>query len=419
MSYKWMRTSFPYLYKFKINSRIFGNGNGSISIYDNLGNLLYSDIKNTRGHTLYIFNESLRLVSKTNYDSYAEGNTDGITNEINKYIEQIGYIFAIVTLDAITHDSKFNNLVNESFNLSKDISCHSSRNSFAFLGVNADSQNVYDGYEHDCNFDYNINKDSTLISYIIKSKIHQFYKPIVLTRHPEMYTRIYPSNDTTQPIGIPYSTHNVGNFSKNIGLSNPRLYAGRKYYVKVRFRTRGDGASTSNKCSSIGFIAFWDNWKSIKAYIHDSPIAYKERGQVVEWTYSFTVDEDVQPTGTSIYFIIGNAWVNGNDGQTIDLYYVKYWDSLDNVYNELGKDTPFLKLKKDNVIYYAPNLHKHASNIVVDAHGKIFFGKPNSYVIYALRDTLEKYTYSELEHLKFSKETNKFINLDYMQLMNY
>lgn len=414
-----MRTSFPYLYKFKINSRIFGNGNGSISIYDNLGNLLYSDIKNTRGHTLYIFNESLRLISKTNYDSYAEGNTDGITNEINKYIEQIGYIFAIVTRDAITHDSKFNNLVNESFNLSKDISCHSSRNSFAFLGVNADSQNVYVGYEHDCNFDYNINKDSTLISYIIKSKIHQFFKPIVLTRHPEMYTRIYPSNDTTQPIGIPYFTHNVGNLNKTIDLSKSRLHAGRTYYVKVRFRTRGDGTSTSSKCSSIGFITFWDNRKSLRAYIHNSPIAYKERGQVVEWTYSFTVDEDVQPSGTNIYFIVDNAWANGNDGQTIDLYYVKYWDSLDNVYDELGKDTPFLKLKKDNVIYYAPNLHKHDSNIVVDAHGKIFFGKPNSYVIYALRDTLEKYTYSELEHLKFSKETHKFINLDYMQLMNY
>lgn len=421
MSYKWMRTSFPYLYKFKINSKI--DGDGSINIYDNLGNLLYSDIKNTRGHTLYVFNESLQLISKTNYDSYAEGNTDGITNEINKYIERIGYMFAIVTCDSITHDSKFNDLMRlsdgKSFDLGKDVSCYQSRNSFAFLGVNAHSQNMNVGYEHDCNFDYNVNKDSTLISYIIKSKIHKSYKPIVLTRHPEMYTRIYPSNDTTQPIGIPYLTHNVGNFDRIVTLKNPKLYAGRTYYVKVRFRTRGDGSSTASKCSSVGFITFWNNWLSTIGYIHRSDTAYKERGQVVEWTYSFTVNEDVQPIGSDIYFIVNNAWADGNDGQTIDLYYVKYWDSLGNVYSKLGKDTPFLKLKKDNLTYYAPNLRKHDSNIVFDAYGKIFFGKPNSYEIYALRDTLEKYTYSELEHLKFSTETYKIINLDYMQLMNY
>lgn len=425
MSYKWMRTSFPYLYKFKINSKI--DGDGSINIYDNMGNLLYSDIKNTRGHTLYIFNKSLQLISKTNYDSYAEGNTDGITNEINKYIERIGYIFAIVTCDSITHDSKFNDLMRlsdilsdgKSFDLGKDISCHQSKNSFAFLGVNAHSQNENVGYEHDCNFDYNINKDSTLISYIIKSKIHQSFKPIVLTRHPEMYTRIYPSNDTTQPIGIPYVTHNVGNIKKTVALENTKLHADRTYYVKVRFRTRGDGASTSSKCSSIGFITFRDNWKDIRSYIHDPPTAYKERGQVVEWIYSFTVDKDIQPTYSGIHFIIDNVWAYGNDKQTIDLYYVKYWDSLGNVYSELGKDAPFLKLKKDNLIYYAPNLYKGASNLVFDAHGKMFFKKPDSYIVYALKDTLEKYTYGELEHLKFSIGTYKIINLDYMQLMNY
>ena len=146
--------------------------------------------------SIHIFNKSLELISKTSYDSYIEGNTNGITNEINKYIQYIGYMFAIVTYDAITHDSTFNDLMklrdDKSFDLGKDISCYKAINSFAFLGVNAHSQNIYVGYEHDCNFDYNVNKNSTLTSYIIKSKINKDDKPIVLTRNPKMYTRIYP-----------------------------------------------------------------------------------------------------------------------------------------------------------------------------------------------------------------------------------
>ena len=66
MAYKFLQTSFQYLYKFEINSKIYGNG--SINVYDNSGNLLYSDTVTFRGHTLYIFNKSLELISKTNYD---------------------------------------------------------------------------------------------------------------------------------------------------------------------------------------------------------------------------------------------------------------------------------------------------------------------------------------------------------------
>lgn len=423
MAYKFLQTSFQYLYKFEINSKINGNGIGSIKVYDNSGNLLYSDTVTSRGHTLYIFNKSLELISKTSYDSYGKGNTDGITNEINKYIKYIGYMFAIVTYDAITHDSTFNDLMKlygeKSFDLGKDISCYMVRNSFAFLGVNSHSQNTYKGYEHDCNFDYNVNKNSTLTSYIIKSNSSKDDKPIILTRNPEMYTRIYPYNDSTQPIGVPYVTHNTGTSNKVIALNNPTLYAGRTYYVRVKFRTRGDGTSSSSRCSSIGFITFWNNWANTRNYIHRSATAYNEIGKIVQWTYSFTVDSDVQPTGSSLYFIIDNYWGNGYDGQTIDLYYAKYWDSEGNVYSELGKDMIFLKLKKDNLIYYAPNLHEHSSNSVIDAEGKIVFKKSDSDMLYALRDTLEKYTYAELEHLKFLNGNYKFVNLDYMELYNY
>lgn len=416
MAYKFLQTSFQYLYKFEINSKIFGNGNGSINVYDNSGKLLYSDTVTSRGHTLYIFNKSLELISKTSYDSYIEGNTNGITDEINKYIDYIGYIFAIITNDAISQDSTFNDLM-KSFDLGKNISCYSVRNSFAFLGVNSHSDNIYTGYEHDCNFNYNIGENSTLTSYIIKKS--KSSKPIVITRNLKMYTRIYPYNDSSIAIGIPYVTHNTGSYNKNISLTNTKLYVGRTYYVRVKFRTRGDGTSTSSKCSSVGFISHWNNWANTRAYIHNSATAYNEIGKIVEWTYSFTVDSDVQPTGTNLYFIINNYWASGTDGQTIDLYYAKYWDSEGNVYSELGKNTPFLKLKKDNLIYYASNLDEKSSNSVIDAEGKIFFKKSDSNMLYALRDTLERYTYAELEHLKFLNRNYKFVNLDYMQLYNY
>ena len=356
------------------------------------------------------------MISKTRYDSFAEGNTNGITDEINKYINSIGYIFAIVTCDAISHDSTFNDLM-KSFDLGKNISCDRVRNSFAFLGVSSHSQNTYKGYEHDCNFDYNVSENSTLTSSIIKKSSSD--KPIVLTRNLKMYTRIYPYNDSTQPIGIPYATHNTAVSKKTIPLKNATLYAGRTYHVKVRFRTRGDGNSTPSKCSSIGFITFWNNWANLRRYIHNSATAYSEIGKVVEWTYSFTVNSDVTPTDTSLYFIIDNYWPNGNDAQTIDLYYAKYWDSEGNVYSELGTDMIFLKLKKDNLIYYAPNLDEENSHSVIDAEGKIFFKKSDSNMLYALRDTLEKYTYAELEHLKFLNRNYKFVNLDYMELYNY
>ena len=78
-----------------------------------------------------------------------------------------------------------------------------------------------------------------------------------------------------------------------------------------------------------------------------------------------------------------------------------------------------MKLKKDNLIYYAPNLHEHNPHSVTNAEGKIVFKKSDSDMLYALRDTLERYTYAELEHLKFLNRNYKFVNLDYMELYNY
>lgn len=154
-------------------------------------------------------------------------------------------------------------------------------------------------------------------------------------------------------MGKPYATKVVST-SNTLSLANTKLVAGRTYYVKVAFRTRGDGDSTSSKCSSVGFIAYWDSWKQARSYIHNSARAYAERGALVSWTYSFTVASDVQPTGTALYFIINNGWANGYDNQTIDLYYAKYWDSAGNVYNEWGEEAATINLMQQGKIYPAP-----------------------------------------------------------------
>lgn len=147
-----------------------------------------------------------------------------------------------------------------------------------------------------------------------------------------------PASDAASGLFPAVKTHNTANGNFSGLLSNVTLYAGRTYYVKVKFRTRGDGNSTSSKCSSVGFIAYWNNWGTLRSYIHNSATAYAEIGKIVEWTYSFTVDSDVTPQGTSLCFIIGNDLANGNDAQTIDLFYYKYWDSEGNVYDEEGHD---------------------------------------------------------------------------------
>lgn len=141
---------------------------------------------------------------------------------------------------------------------------------------------------------------------------------------------------TKLPYGTYIRSHNTGASNLSVSITNATLYPGRTYYFKSVFRCRGDGTSTASKCSSIGFIAYWNNWAGSRNYCLSSADSYARINSVVTWTYSFTVDSQVTPTSTSIYWIIENGWANGNDGQTIDLYYYKYWDSLGNIYNEVG-----------------------------------------------------------------------------------
>ena len=126
----------------------------------------------------------------------------------------------------------------------------------------------------------------------------------------------------------PYLTHTVSsgsNLAFTIG-GNWRLNRGHTYQVEVIFRPRGDGQSTPDKCSSIGFITFWNDWANAYSSIHYSARAYEERGRFVKLFYEFTSAYDVQPQGTGLYFIINNGWACGADNQTIDLYYYRYQD---------------------------------------------------------------------------------------------
>ena len=384
MAQKWLKATFSPLFKIEVVSKIYGEGASSICISDKDGNIIYQDTVTSRGHTVYYFirkmisysgkycSYTFELKSKTTYDSYGEGNTSPITEVLTDFAtndddkEVIdsetgfsntygGNLIVVVTYDAITNDSNFSNILkadyDKGFQLSNnvDIICNSAQNSFAFIGIDRGSF----PYHKDCDFEYNIGKSSSLVTYILPSTADNLgTKPnqigsiryFTLSRKLDCYTRIYPYNDSSIRIGTPYATRNVGDVNvndKQIRITNAPLYAGRTYYVKVKFRTRGDGNSTSSKCSSIGFIAWWNNWANARSYSHRSDVAYNEIGQIVEWTYSFTVNEDVQPLGTEIYFIVDNAWAYGYDEQTIDLYYVKYWDSEGNVYDErmhLGED---------------------------------------------------------------------------------
>lgn len=174
---------------------------------------------------------------------------------------------------------------------------------------------------------------------------------------------------------MPYATK-VVSVSNTLPLTNTRLVAGRTYYVKVAFRTRGDGDSTAAKCSSVGFIAYWDSWKQVRSYIHNPAQAYAERGAFVSWTYSFTVASDVQPTGTDLYFIINNGWANGYDNQTIDLYYAKYWDSAGNVYNEWGEDCGMLNIRQGGKTYqpvFASSVKYTTPSYCFRRDGKTFY----------------------------------------------
>ena len=55
----------------------------------------------------------------------------------------------------------------------------------------------------------------------------------------------------------------IGGAGTTISLGNNHaLIAGHTYEVEALFRTCGDGNSTSSKCSSVGFITWWNNWRS-------------------------------------------------------------------------------------------------------------------------------------------------------------
>ena len=457
MAQKWLKATFHPLFKIEVVSKIYGQGASSIKISDKDGKIIYQDTVTSRGHTVYYFTREMvsfngkyssytfKLKSKTTYDSYSQGNTSAITEVLTDFATNDtdkntygGNLIIIVTHDAITNDSDFSTILKKDnsngFQLSKNvnITCSQARNSFAFVGID---RNLNGKYRKDCEFEYKVGASSSLTAYILPSEdSNQIFNPIssgmihfyTLCRKLDCYTRIYPYNDSSIKIGIPYATHNTATSNKTILLKNATLYAGRTYYVKVRFRTRGDGNSTPSKCSSIGFIAYWNNWANSRHYIHNSATAYSEIGKIVEWTYSFTVDSNVTLTGTNLYFIIDNYWGNGNDAQTIDLYYAKYWDSEGNVYSELSPyktssgykfESHFLGVKKDSELYYTSNIDEH--NYKGKYRLNISESIKNISSKICLHDTLERLTYNDIEKLRYDHNSYTHDQLSFERLNFY
>jgi hypothetical protein len=133
------------------------------------------------------------------------------------------------------------------------------------------------------------------------------------------------ANDTQNPVFKPIKTVVVST-SNTLSFGTVNYVNGNTYSVTVKFRTRGDGNSTSSKCSSVGFIANRSDWANSYAYIHSSATAYAERGKIVKWTYTFTATA-TESRSTALYFIINNAWASGYDNQTIDLYSYEMTDN--------------------------------------------------------------------------------------------
>lgn len=175
----------------------------------------------------------------------------------------------------------------------------------------------------------------------------------------------------------PYLTRVGGNYDFTIG-GNWALEKGHTYEVEVLFRPRGDGISTVSRCSSIGFITWWDNWNRAYSYIHWSALAYEEQGKFVRYVYRFTAQEDVQPQGTGLFFIIDNYYGNGSDNQTIDLYYYRYQDlSNPSQVDEKGTNFQFIEFTEDTgetyvaLAYQSSRIDKNEFTFICqDSEGK-------------------------------------------------
>ena len=133
-------------------------------------------------------------------------------------------------------------------------------------------------------------------------------------------------------------------YTKNLKIwaNGSQLKLNDVHKIRVIFRSRGDGTPTSSKCSSIGCIMYESSWKwSVNPIYWSSTAAYNNIGKIIDYTGSLTVNSTMTSTTTNIpmllFWIIQNGWANGNDNQTHDLYYYKYWNATTGkVYAESG-----------------------------------------------------------------------------------
>lgn len=257
----------------------------------------YYDITAGRGITLFVFSGDLHLRERVQYDTHANGNS-GLISKLQTINNNFIYILA--SADAHPMDNDLKNCLNAQFGCNITTTYGSSRRGFALI------------YAGDvCAFQFS-NSENDVNAYTI------------LTRYLGFVDFKCVSNSSTEQA-------NIYNFSIHNGITYD---SNKTYKIRVRFRTRGDGNSTSSKCSSVGFITWNADWSKSYRYIHSSNQAYSERGKIVDWTFTFRPSSDYIAVNSDIFYIINNGWANGYDNQTIDLYYYKFW-SIDSS----GKET--------------------------------------------------------------------------------
>ncbi len=273
-------------------------------------------LDDSRGHTLSVLNkDTLELVGNFNYDTWRTSNSTELVNKLNTLTDEI---IVLTSSDAITNDSALQTTLH-SFGLPSTlaITVTKTQMSFVFIG----QKGLSDGEGAVC--DFSTSAKVTCTAFAGNG-----------TLQLEHRNSLEPQNDTTSSLFRPIKTA-VVSAQNTLHMGTINYVNGTKYHITVKFRTRGDGNSTSSKCSSVGFIASNSDWSNAYKYMHDSATAYDERGQIVEWTYNFTANT-TESTSNTLYFIIDKNWANGFDNQTIDLFYYKLWDENGNVYAEDG-----------------------------------------------------------------------------------
>lgn len=150
----------------------------------------------------------------------------------------------------------------------------------------------------------------------------------LLCNKGEFYPNLYTSKkgkifDKIPIVESGIAPHNV---DFTVSLKDLNYIPGKTYDIKVLYRSRGDGQSTTNNCSAIGYKSVWTINGSDNIELNDiitSKDAYAFcDGRFICKHYKISLPEcsAISLESFSLIWSIDND-ENKNDGQTLDLYY--------------------------------------------------------------------------------------------------